>query len=152
MAVPFFVVRRIPYLLRLDGRETLFPIIKLTTQNICVLQPYPAGGQARHIGVTETFRLNQELAGLAWWLSSKESACKCRSHRRCEFDPWVGKLPWRRAWLPTPVLLPGESQGQRSLAGYSPWGRKESDTTEATQHTRRSLLVSQRSGMMEHPL
>ena len=49
--------------------------------------------------------------------------------RRCRFDPWVGKNPWRRKWQPTPVFLPGESHGQRSLAGYSPWGRKESDTT-----------------------
>ena len=46
------------------------------------------------------------------------------------FDPWGGKIPWRRAWQPTPVCLPGESHGQRSLAGYSPWGRRESDTTE----------------------
>ena len=46
------------------------------------------------------------------------------------FDPWVGKIPWRRAWQPTPVFLPGESHGQRSLVGYSPWGHKESDTTE----------------------
>ena len=42
----------------------------------------------------------------------------------------VGKIPWRRTWQPTPVFLPGESYGQRSLAGYSPQGRKESDTTE----------------------
>ena len=47
-----------------------------------------------------------------------------------EFDPWAGKIPWGRKWLPTPVFLPGESHGQRSLAGYSPWGRKELDTTE----------------------
>ena len=46
------------------------------------------------------------------------------------FDPWVGKILWKRKWLPTPVFLPGESHGQRSLAGYSPWGCKESDTTE----------------------
>ena len=46
------------------------------------------------------------------------------------FNPWVGKLPWRRAWQPTPVFLPGESHGQRSLAGYSPWGCRESDATE----------------------
>ena len=46
------------------------------------------------------------------------------------FDPWVGKIPWRRKWQPTPVVLPGESHGQRSLVGYSPWGRKEWDTTE----------------------
>ena len=43
---------------------------------------------------------------------------------------WVGKIPWRRKWQPTPVFLPGESHGQRSLAGYSPQGHKESDTTE----------------------
>ena len=46
------------------------------------------------------------------------------------FDPWVGKIPWRRAWQPSPVFLPGEFHGQRSLAGYSLWGYKESDTTE----------------------
>ena len=44
--------------------------------------------------------------------------------------PWVGKIPWRRAWLPTPAFLPGESHGQRSLAGCNPWGRRESATTE----------------------
>ena len=46
--------------------------------------------------------------------------------------PGSGKIPWSRAWQPTPVFLPGESYGQRSLVGYSPWGHKESDTTEAT--------------------
>ena len=46
------------------------------------------------------------------------------------FDPWVGKIPWRRKWQSIPVLLSGKSQGQRSLVGYSPWGGKESDTTE----------------------
>ena len=49
---------------------------------------------------------------------------------RPRFDPWVGKIPWRKECLPTPVFLPGESHGQRSLAGYSPWGRRESDMTE----------------------
>ena len=49
---------------------------------------------------------------------------------RSGFDPWVGKITWRRPWQPTPVFLPGESHGQRSLAGYSPRGCKESDTTE----------------------
>ena len=39
---------------------------------------------------------------------------------RCRFDPWVGKIPWRRAWHPTPILLPGKSHGQKRLAGYSP--------------------------------
>ena len=58
--------------------------------------------------------------------SGKEPACQCR------FDPWVRKIPWRREWQPTPAFLPGESHGQRILAGYSPWGHKESDTTEVT--------------------
>ena len=48
------------------------------------------------------------------------------------FDPWVGKIPRRRAWQPTPVFLPGESHGQRSLGGYSPWGHKDSGMTEVT--------------------
>ena len=51
---------------------------------------------------------------------------------RCGFDSWVRKVPWRRTWQPTPVFLPGEPHGQRSLASNSPWGRTESDTTEAT--------------------
>jgi len=46
------------------------------------------------------------------------------------FNPWVEKISWRRAWQPTPVFLPGEFHGQRSLAGYSPWGRRESGITE----------------------
>ena len=49
---------------------------------------------------------------------------------RPRFDPWVRKSTWRREWLPTPVFLPGEFHGQRNLVGYSPWGCKESDTTE----------------------
>ena len=64
--------------------------------------------------------------------SGKEPICQCRRHKGCGFDPCVGKIPWRRAWQPTPVFLPGESHGQRSLAGYSPWGRKELDTAEVT--------------------
>ena len=50
--------------------------------------------------------------------------------RRPGFDPRVGKIPWRRKWQPTPVFLPEKSHGQRSLVGYSPWGRKELHTTE----------------------
>ena len=49
---------------------------------------------------------------------------------RPQFDSWVAKIPWRRKWHPTPALLPGKSHGWRSLIGYSPWGCKESDTTE----------------------
>ena len=61
--------------------------------------------------------------------SGKEPTCQCRRRKRRGFDPWVGKIPWRRQWQPTPVLLPGKSRGRRSLMGHSPWGHKELDTT-----------------------
>ena len=51
--------------------------------------------------------------------SGKEPACPCKRHKRCKFSPWVGKIPWRRAWQPTPVFLPGEAHGQSSLAGVA---------------------------------
>ena len=54
----------------------------------------------------------------------------CLQCRRPGFSPWVGKIPWRRTWQPTPVFLPGESHGQRSLAGHNPGGRKVSNKTE----------------------
>ena len=56
--------------------------------------------------------------------------------RRCGFDPWIRKILWRRKWQPTPVFLPRKSHEQRSLAGYSPWGHKESDTTTKQQQIR----------------
>ena len=62
--------------------------------------------------------------------SGKESTCQCRRCKRHRFDPWVGKIPWRRKRQPTPVLLTGKFRGQRSLIGYSPWGCKELDMTE----------------------
>ena len=65
-----------------------------------------------------------------------------------QFDPWFGKIPWRREWQPTPVFLPGEFHGQRSLAGYIQWGPKELDTTEQLTlslffhfHPRQSTVV-----------
>ena len=71
------------------------------------------------------------------WLHVKESACQCR---RCRFDPWVGMIPWRRKWQLTPVFLPGKYHGERSLAGSSPWGCKESDTTEQLNNNNNSAL------------
>ena len=59
----------------------------------------------------------------------------CLQCRRPGFDPWVGKIPWRRKWQPTLVLLPGKSHGWRSLVGYSPWSHKESDMTERLHFT-----------------
>ena len=70
--------------------------------------------------------------GLPWWLRGLRICLQCK---RPELDPWVGNIPRRSAWQPTEVLLPGESHGQRSLVGYSPWGRKESDTAERLTHS-----------------
>ena len=80
--------------------------------------------------------------GGAWWaaiygVAQSQTRLKrlSSSSRRCwklRFDPWVGMILRKRKWQLTPVFLPGESHGQRSLAGYSPWGSKESDTTEHT--------------------
>ena len=66
------------------------------------------------------------INGLPTWFSGVESACQCM---RCWFDPWVRKIPLRRKWQSTPVFLPGESHGQRSLAGYGPEGCRELDPT-----------------------
>ena len=70
------------------------------------------------------------LQELPRWCSAKRSACQLETCKRRGFDPGVGKIPWRRAWQPTPVFLPGEPQGQRSLAGYSlkSWTRQHTHT------------------------
>ena len=67
------------------------------------------------------------MGGLPRWHSGKEFACQ---HRRWGFNCWVGKIPWRKKWQPTPAFLPGEFHRQRIQASYSPWGCKESDMTE----------------------
>ena len=73
----------------------------------------------------------------------KNLPANARRHRRPGFNPWVRKIPWRRAWQPTPIFLPEESHGQRTLAGYSPKGHKESDTTEQlSAHTCRSYFYN----------
>ena len=61
------------------------------------------------------------------WLSGKRTHLKCK---RCRFDPWVGKIPQRRKWQTTPVFLLGKSHAQRILVDHSPWGCKDSDTTD----------------------
>ena len=66
--------------------------------------------------------------------SGEEPACHCRRDKRCGFDPWLGKISWRRAWQLTPAFLPTESHEHRSREGYSPQGHKVLDTTDETQH------------------
>ena len=98
---------------------------------VSLMSPTLAGG----FFITETPRKSQYISkvtgikGLLWWLSGKECRRNCR---RRGFPPWVRKIPWRRKWQPTPVFLPVKSR-QWSLVGYSPWSRKELDSTPRQQ-------------------
>jgi len=84
--------------------------------------------------------LTDKTTGFPWWLRSKESACQCR---RRTFDPWPGKIPWRRKQWPTPVFLPGKCHGQRSPAGLQPTG---------LQRVGHSLATEQQQQQAEHGL
>ena len=81
------------------------------------------------------FSIGIQAYRLPRWLIIKESAWQCK---RCGFHPWVGKIPWRRAWQPTPVFLPGESHGQRSLVGLQSMALQSQ-----TQLKRLSILLDQ---------
>ena len=70
-----------------------------------------------------------ELPGWASLVAQLVENQPAMQETTCRFKPWVRKIPWRRKWKPTPVFLPGKSHGQRSVAGYSPWGCKKSDMT-----------------------
>ena len=88
-------------------------------------------GAPAHSGWHSLFvKLSQDLLsdlGFPGGSDNKESVCNAGDSG---FDLWVGKIPWRRKWQSTPVFLPGEFHGQSSLAGYSPWDRKQADMTE----------------------
>ena len=77
--------------------------------------------------------------------SGKEPACPCGRQKRREFNPWDRKIPWRRKWQPTPVFSPGKSHGLRSLAGGSPWGRKDGVTEHACTHSLHRQLTQPKS-------
>ena len=90
--------------------------------------------QVRFLGqedpLEEGMAIHSSILGIFLW---------CRIHLQCrtpEFDPWVGKIPWRRKWLPTSLFIPGEFHGQKGLMVYSPWGCKESDATECREPAR----------------
>ena len=105
------------------GGISCFPLMLITVRARKML---PMSAQTLEVPLG----LIQGAIGLPRWLSGKESAWQCRRLRRCGLDPWDGKIPRRRKWYPTLVLLWGQSHGQRSQVGYSPWGGKELDTTE----------------------
>ena len=104
-----------------------------------------------HQWKNKTVHPNQRILGFLGGTSGKEPICQCRS-KRVRSDPWVRKIPQRRAWQPTPVFLAEESHGQRSLASSSPQDRKESDMTEVTQNTlthKRTLLSNKKKQIID---
>ena len=99
------------------------------------------------------YRIRNLYIELLWWLRQLRIYLQSR---RPGFDPWVGKIPQGREWLPTPVFLPEEFHGQRSVAGYSPWVHKELDLTEwLTVHStkvcsRASHKETAAKGLIQH--
>ena len=83
--------------------------------------------ECRKRGTRALIRFQKQLRASLVAQSVRESVCQCRRHW---FDPWVRNIPWRREWQPNLVFLHEKFHGQRSLAGHSPWGHKELDTTE----------------------
>ena len=86
----------------------------------CSLWGHRESVMIEHLNWTELYLHCLLSLHIPGGVSGKEPTCQCRRHKRCWFDPWVRTIPWRRAWQPTPVFLPGESHGQRSLVGYCP--------------------------------
>ena len=97
--------------------------------------------------LTEFWRVSNEISPIAntkhelpWWLSGKESACECR---RCGFNPWVRRTPWRRKWQPTLVFLPGKPHRQRNLGAKQSLGSKRSDVTQRPNSNNEKRQMSQ---------
>ena len=119
------------YWLGITTEVSVIPIFYLKNSNFCRflsqgLYPYywcSWLSSAYYIGINNT-GASQVL------LVVKNPLVNAGRCKRCRFDCWVRKIPWRRSQQPTPVFLPEKFHGQRSLAGYNPWGRKESDATE----------------------
>ena len=89
---------------------------------------------------------NWKQYGMDWSFPSSSAVKNLSPYtrgKRSKFNLWVGKIPWRRAWQPTPVFLPEKYHRQRSLAGYSPWGHKELDMTGASEHAYQTLFMRQ---------
>ena len=115
----FFLNRRRKLIIKLTQNHKRLPTAKAILR-----KKYKAGGVT--FSDFNFYYKARVIKGLPHWLSGIESACQCR---RRGFDHWVRKSPWRKKWQLTVIFLPGKSHGQRSLAGYSPWGRQELNMT-----------------------
>ena len=117
--------------LQAGGRSCLAPLFSLSAPESGRFQKPCRFGARRHwpkvLGVE-----NLDHKGLPRWHSWWRTCLPLQERLEIGFHPGVGNIPWRRKWQPTPGFLPGESHGQRRLVGYSPWGCKDLDLTEAT--------------------
>ena len=113
-------------------------IIELVAVQVYIRYQYPNVHTHTH---THTHLHVCTYLGFLYGSSGKEATYQCRRHNRCPFDPLVGKIPWRRTQQSTPVFLPGESHGQRSMAGCSPSGCKELYMTEGIQHAHMHIHI-----------
>ena len=112
----------------------------VVTRLLIVVAALMSSMGSRHVGFSSRRpRVARAQAQSLWCMDlvglprGKTPGCQCRRRGTLRFHPWAGKIPWRRACQPTLVFLPGESlDRERSLVGPGSWGRKESDTTEAT--------------------
>ena len=123
---PFFVLQTSTYSLpgTVQGAESTEPT-QQRSEMVLALLKLQSGRQEKH----HARNVSCEKQGFPGGASCKEPTCQYRRHKWRGLDPWVRKIPWKRAQQPTLVLLPGESHGQRSLVGYCPWGCKELDMT-----------------------
>ena len=102
-------------------------ILRVEARFLCG-SPHPKPSWKPHaLAIDLKTSLYGYFLGLPWWLRRQRICLQCG---KPGLDPWAKKIPWRREGQPTLLFMPGESHGQRSLAGYSPGGHTESDTTE----------------------
>ena len=116
----------------------LYDTIHISMPFSKIIPPTPSPTESKRLFYTSNRYLDPlSERRLPCWLRRSSICLQCRR-------PWVGKISWRRKWLPTPVFLPGKFHGQRSLAGYSLCGRKESDTTEPLHFISLHYILGQR--------
>ena len=108
--------------------------VSFVTMSLCLSIHSASLAQLQTHRESQMYLVISSFQGLSRWHSGKKSTCQCRRHKRCPFDPWVGKIAWSRKWQHLPISLSGKFNGQRSLVGYSPWDHKELDMTKGT-HT-----------------
>ena len=122
-----------------DGSQWISAALLFLRERVCGAPQGVHGVSILHLCCRELdYTSTHGSVGFPGVASGKEPARQCRRPKKCAFDSWVGKIPWRRSWQPTSAFLPGEAHGQKSLAGCSSEGCRVRRwrVTEATSHGR----------------